>query len=248
MPKLKFQYFGHLMQRNNSLEKTLMLGKISCKYQSWIFIGRTDAEAEAPILWPPDVIELTHWKRPWCWERLKVGGEEDDRGWDGWMASLTPWTWVWVSSRHWWWTGKPSMLPSMGLQRARRDLATELNWGFLKQLLHDLPWPSQSPGACSNSCPLNQWCYPTIRSSVIFFSFYLQSFPVSGAFLMSQLFASDGQSTEASASASVLPMNIQGWFPFRLTGLISLQSKGLSGVFSNTTVQNHQVFGAQLSL
>ena len=116
-------------------------------------------------------------------------------------------------------------------------------------LQHDrLPWPSQSPGACSNSCPLNQWCYPTIRSSVIFFSFYLQSFPVSGAFLMSQIFASDGQSTEASASASVLPMNIQGWFPFRLTGLISLQSKGLSGVFSNTTVQNHQVFGAQLSL
>ena len=97
--KLKFQYFGHLMQRNNSLEKTLMLGKISCKYQSWIFIGRTDAEAEAPILWPPDVIELTHWKRPWCWEKLKVGGEEDGRVWDGWMASPTRWTWVWAVSR-----------------------------------------------------------------------------------------------------------------------------------------------------
>ena len=62
--------------------------------QSWIFIGRTDAEAEVPILWPPDVKELTHWKRPWCWERLKAGGEGDDRGWDSWMASPTQWTWV----------------------------------------------------------------------------------------------------------------------------------------------------------
>ena len=66
---------------------------------TWIFTGRTDAEAETPVLWPPDCEELTHWKRPWCWERLKAGGEGDDRGWDGWMASLTWWTWVWLSSR-----------------------------------------------------------------------------------------------------------------------------------------------------
>ena len=72
--------------------------------------------------------ELTHWKRPWCWERLKAGGEGDDRGWDGWMASPTQWTWVWASSKSWWWTGKPGMLQSMGSQRVRQDWATELKW------------------------------------------------------------------------------------------------------------------------
>ena len=72
--------------------------------------------------------ELTHWKRPWCWERLKAGGEGNDRGWDGCMASLTWWTWVWVSSRSWWWTGKPSVLQSMGSQRVRHKWSTELNW------------------------------------------------------------------------------------------------------------------------
>ena len=72
--------------------------------------------------------ELTHWKRPWCWERLKVKGEKDDRGWDGWMASLTRWTWIWVNSGSWWWTGRPGVLQSMGLQRVRHDWATELNW------------------------------------------------------------------------------------------------------------------------
>ena len=72
--------------------------------------------------------ELTHWKRPWCWDRLKAGGEGDDRGWDGWMASPTRWTWVWVSSVSWWWTGKPGMLQSKGLQRVRHNWATELNW------------------------------------------------------------------------------------------------------------------------
>ena len=71
---------------------------------------------------------LTHWKRPWCWERLRAGGEGDDRGWDGWMASPTPWSWVWVNSRSWLWTGRPGMLQSMGSQRVRHDSATELNW------------------------------------------------------------------------------------------------------------------------
>ena len=93
--------------------------------QSWIFFGRTDAEAETPILWPPDV-KSCHWKWPWCWERLKVGREGDARGWDGWMASLTQWTWVWASSGNWWWTGRPGMLQSMGSQRVRHDWATEL--------------------------------------------------------------------------------------------------------------------------
>ena len=72
--------------------------------------------------------EKTHWKRPWCWEGLGAGGEGDDRGWDGWMASLTPWTWVWVNSRSWWWTGRPGMLWFMGSQRVGQDWATELNW------------------------------------------------------------------------------------------------------------------------
>ena len=101
-----------------------------------------------------------------------------------------------------------------------------------------LPWPSPSPRACSNSCPLIRWCHPTISSSVIPFSSHLQSFPASGSFPVSRLFTSGGQSIGASASASVLPMNIQNWFPLWLTGLIFLQSKGLSRVFSSTTVQS----------
>ena len=76
--------------------------------------------------------ELTHWKRPWCWERLRAGGEGDDRGWDGWMASSTQWTWVWVDSWSWWWTGRPGLLRLMGSQRAGHDWATELNWKFCK--------------------------------------------------------------------------------------------------------------------
>ena len=76
--------------------------------------------------------ELTHWKRPWCWERLKAGREGDDRGWDGWMASPTQWTWVWVDSGSWWWTGKPGMLWFMGSQRVGHDWATELNWTKVK--------------------------------------------------------------------------------------------------------------------
>ena len=93
-----------------------------------MFIGRTDVEAETPILWATWCEELTHWKRPWCWERLKVGGEGDDRGWDGWMASLTQWIWVWVNSSSWWWTGRPGVLWSMGSQRDGHDWANELNW------------------------------------------------------------------------------------------------------------------------
>ena len=75
--------------------------------------------------------QLTHWKRPWCWEGLGAGGEGDDRGWDGWMASPTQWTWVWVNSRSWWWTGRPGVLRFMGSQRVRHDWATELNWAEL---------------------------------------------------------------------------------------------------------------------
>ena len=107
------------------------------------------------------------------------------------------------------------------------------------------PWPA--PGVYSNSCPSSRWCHPAISSSVDPFSSCPQFCPASGSFPMSQLFAWGGQSIRVSASASVLPMNIQDWSPLGWTGWISLQSKGLSRVFSSTTVQKHQFFGTQLS-
>ena len=110
------------------------------------------------------------------------------------------------------------------------------------------PCPSPIPRAYSNSCLLSRWYHPTISSSVSPFSSCLQSFPASGSFLVSQFCTSGCQNIGASASASVLPMNIQGWSPSEWTGWISLQSKGLSRVFSNTTVQKHQFFSTQLSL
>ena len=113
--------------------------------------------------------ELTHLKRPWCWEKLKTGGEGDDRGWDGWMASPTQWKWVWVDSGSWWWTGRPSVLRFMRSQRVRHEWVTELNWRA----------PTTSTGSInksSNSSPLSWWCHPTISSSVIPFSSCLQSF------------------------------------------------------------------------
>ena len=126
-------------------------------------------------------------------------------------------------------------LQSHGLQHARPDSMTGC--------------PSPKPRACSNSCPSSRWCHPTIWSSVIPFSSCPQSFPVSGSFPMSQFFTSSGQSIGVSASsASVLPMNIQGWFPSGWIGWISLLSKGLSRVFPNTITQKHWFLGAQLSL
>ena len=96
--------------------------------QSWVFFGRNDAEGETPNTLATSCKELTHWKRPWCWEGLGAGGEGDDRGWDGWMASLTRWTWVWVNSGSWWWTGRPGVLWFMGSQRVGHDWVTELNY------------------------------------------------------------------------------------------------------------------------
>ena len=95
--------------------------------QSWVFIGRTDVEAEILNTLATWWEELTHWKRPWCWEGLGAGGEGDDRRWDGWMASPTQWTWVWVNSGSWWWTGRPGVLRFTGSQRVGHDWATELN-------------------------------------------------------------------------------------------------------------------------
>ena len=118
------------------LEKTLE-SPLDCKeiqpvhskgVQSWVFFGRTDVEAETPIFWLPDAKSWLIRKDPWCWERLRAGGEGDGRGCDGWMASLTWWTWVWVDSRSWWWAGRPGVLWFMWSQRVGHDWVTELNW------------------------------------------------------------------------------------------------------------------------
>ena len=114
--------------------------------QSWIFIGRTDVEAETPILGHLMRRTDSFEKNPWCWERLKAGGEGDNRGWDGWMALLTQRTWVWVNSGSWWWTGKPGVLQSMGSQRVRHDRETELNWSFVK---HHVPWRCDAKSSAS---------------------------------------------------------------------------------------------------
>ena len=103
--------------------------------QSWIFIGSTDFEAETPIFWPPDVKNWHSLKSPWCWERLKAGREGDNRGWNGWVASPTQWTWVWVSSGSWWWMGKSGVLQSMGSQRFGHNWATEVNWTSSYQMV-----------------------------------------------------------------------------------------------------------------
>ena len=113
------------------LEKTLEI-PLECKGiqpdQSWVFIGRSDAEAQTPVLWPPHVKSWLIGKHPDAGRDLGVGGEGDDRGWDSWMASPTQWTWVWVNSGSWWWTERPGVLWFMGWQRGRHAWATELNW------------------------------------------------------------------------------------------------------------------------
>ena len=161
-------------------------------------------------------------------------------------------------------TGEPGGLPSLGSHRVRHDWnnlvaaeATRLSFQSLShfwlfehhRLQHArLPCPSTTPGACSNSYPSSQWCRLTISSSVIPFSSCLQLFPESGSFPKSQFYTSGGESFRVSASASVLPMDIQDWFPLGWTSWIFLQSKGLSRVFSNTKAQKHQYYGTQLSL
>ena len=143
-------------------------------------------------------------------------------------------------------------LVAFSVQFSRSVMSDSLQPHGLKHIRP--PCPSPTPRGYSHSCPLSWWCHPTISSSVVPFSSCLQSFPASRSFPINQFFASGGQSTEVSASESVLPMNIQDWSPLGWTGWISLQGdsqgtlKGLSRVFSNTTAQKHQFFSAQLSL
>ena len=151
------------------LEKTLE-SPLDCKEaqqvhpkgdQSWVFIGRTDAKAETPILWPPDAKSWLIGKRPQCWDGLGAGGEGDDRGWDGWMASLTPWTWVWVNSGSWWWTGRPGVLWFMGSPRVGHDWVTGLNWT-------ELNWTTNTPQSHKIPAPTHIVCISeyTLKVSV----------------------------------------------------------------------------------
>ena len=144
-----------------------------------------------------------------------------------------------------WWTHLCTR--SISSVHFRRSVVSISSWPHGLQSTRP-PCPSRTPGVDSNSCPLSLCCHPTISCSVVPFSSHIQCFPASGSFQMSHLFASSGQSIGVSASKSLLPMNIQDWFPLGWTGWISLQSKGLSRVFTNITVQKHQFFGAQLSL
>ena len=148
---------------------------------------------------------------------------------------------------------------AVGLDQFQRFLSCDLGISSVHSVMSDSlrlhgpqharpPCPSPTPGVYPNSCPLSWWCHPTISSSVIPFSSCLQSFPASGSFQMSQLFTLGGQSIRVSTSALILPMNTQDWFPLGWTGWMSLQFKGLSRVFSNTTVQKHQFFSTQLTL
>ena len=115
---------------------TRRLNESILRNQSWIFNGRTDAEADfGHLMQRTDSLE-----KPWCWERLRSGGDGDDRAWDGWMASMTRWTWVWASSGPWWWTGKPGVLQSMESQRVRHDWETELNWWIIICVLFLSHW------------------------------------------------------------------------------------------------------------
>ena len=150
--------------------------------------------------------------------------------------------WVWEAYSHSSWI--PFCFPSV--QFSRSVVSNSLHPHGLQHTRP--PCPSPTPGACSNSCPLSWWCHPTISSSVVPFSSRLQSFPASGSFPMSQLFAWGNLSIGVSASTSVPPMSTQDWSPLGWTSWISSKSKGLSRVFSNTTVQKHQFFSAQPSL
>ena len=182
---------------------------------------------------------------------------------------VTPWTVAYQAppslgfSRREYWSGLPLPSPPViweanlyeWIDSLASDLWVQLSHSVVfdslrpRGLQHARPLcPSPTPGAYPNSCPSHRWCHPTISSSVIPFSSHLQSFPASGSFQMSWLFTPSGWSIGVSVSTPVLPMNTQDWSPLGWTGWISLQSKGLSRIFSNTTVKKHHFFSAQLSL
>ena len=255
--------------------------------QSWIFVGRTDAEA--PILWAPDVINRLIGKDPHAGEDLRQedkGMTEDEMvAWyhrldghefeqalgigdgQGSLGCCNPWglkesdttellKWTELNFEycritlfHLFWSKDILLFLTNGLRYIKKFSSVQFSWSVRSDSLwpHELqhprpPCPSPNHVVYANSWSLGQWFHPTISSSVIPFSSRLQSFPASGSFPRSQCFQSGGQIIGVSALASVLPMNIQDWFPLGLTGWISLLSKGLSSVFANTIGQKHQFF------
>ena len=234
-------------QESFDLDRWEILGGfVRISFGKWL--ARRQAEEWIMSLTTRGQKEDSNWKRTWVWV----------------------WVWVWVCVKRdsspllftlqhsyihsdLWFSG---LLPCTGfLYLSLRSVQFSSVTQSCPTLCNPQAWqharppcPSPTPGVHPNPCPLSRWCHPTISSSVVPFSSYLQSFPASGSFPISQFFTSGGQNIGALASASVLPMNIQDWFPLGWTGWISLQSKGLSRVFSNTTVQKHQFFCTQLSL
>ena len=243
MLRLKLQYSGLQMGRTNSLEKTLMLGKIEGR--------RTTGQQKTRLDGVTELMDMS---------LSKLRDLVMDR--DAWRSAVHGWQKVglnWVTEQRLCFVNKRIVVTQLlfaacflpkyvisSVQFIHSVVSVSLQPHELQHVR--LPCPSPTPRAYSNSCLLKQRCHPTISSSVISFSSPLQSFPAPGAFPMSQFFSSGGQTIGVSASASMLPMNIQDWFPLWWTGWISSQSKGLSRVFSNTRVWTHQFFSAQLSL